>query len=229
MSPTRFPSGISTVAKGKPLGMYGAPDPTQFHTYFNDFDVYTAGDWTVTATSVGAGTSTPAIADADGGILRITTAANENDGLFLEGQGESWLIESGKKSWIKARFSVGDAIQSDLIIGLHSTDTTPLDATLRMAFVSDDGSAALYFNVDDNTTDADSATVATLADDVAVVVAAYYDGKTTIELFLNDAHVGSMTDVGIPGAEMAVGLGYLNGAAGAETADFDYILVAKER
>lgn len=229
MSPTRFPSGVTNVAKGKPLGMFGAPDPTQFHTFFNDFDVYTAGDWTVTATSVGSGTSTPAVADGDGGILRITTAANENDGLFLEGQGESWLIESGKKSWIKARFSVGDAAQCDLIIGLHSTDTTPLDAALRMAFISDDGSEALYFNVDDNTTDADSATLATLVDDVTVTVAAYFDGKSTIELFVNDVHVDTMSDVGIPGAEMAVGLGYLNGAAGAETADFDYILVAKER
>lgn len=227
-APTRFPSGVTNSAQASAMGMFGMPDPTKYHVYFNDFDEDVVG-WTETATSVGTGTSAAAVADADGGILRITTAANENDGLFLESQGESFLLESGKKAWIKARFSVGDAIQSDLIVGLHSTDTTPLDATLRFAFISEDGSAALFFNVDDNTTDADSDTVATLTDDTFVTVAAYYDGKTSVELFLNDAKVATMTDVSLPGAEMAIGFGYLNGAAGAETTDFDYILVAKER
>lgn len=227
--PTRYPTGITNVTKSSTMGMFPTVDPTKVHMFFNDFDVYTAGDWTETATSVGTGTSAAAIADADGGIMRITTAANENDGLFIESQGESFLMETGKKAWIKARFSVGDATQSDLIIGLHSTDTTPLDATLRFAFISEDGSAALFFNVDDNTTDSDSSTVATLADDTFVTVGAYYDGDSTIELFLNDAKVTTMTDVDLPGAEMAIGIGYLNGAAGAETSDFDYILVAKER
>ena len=38
-----------------------------------------------------------------------------------------------------------------------------------------------------------------------------------------------MTSQTPPAAEMAVGFGYLNGAAGAETTDIDYIFVAKER
>ena len=227
-APTRFPNGVTNVARNSDAYMLGVLDPTKWHTYFNDFDEDLVA-WTETATSVGTGTSAAAVADADGGILRITTAANENDGLFLESQGESFLIETGKKAFIKARFSVGDAIESDLIIGLHSTDTTPLDATLRFAFISEDGSASLFFNVDDNTTDSDSSSVATLADDTFVTVAAYFDGISTIELFLNDAKVTTMTDVDVPGAEMAMGFGYLNGAAGAETSDFDYLLVAKER
>jgi hypothetical protein len=228
-APTRFPSGVTNVAPNNELGMIGFPDPTKYHVYFNDFDEDIPADWTETATSVGTGTSAAAVTDADGGVLRITTAANDNDGLFLESPGESFLIEAGKKAWIKARFQVGDAIQSDLIIGLHSTDTTPLDATLRFAFISEDASAALFFNVDDNTTDADSGTVATLADDTWITVAAYYDGKGTVELYADGVKVQTMSDVDVPGAEMAIGIGYLNGAAGAETTDFDYILVAKER
>jgi len=227
-APTRFPSGVTNVSKTDPLGMFGAPDPTKHHVYFNDFDEDVVG-WTETATSVGSGTSAAAVADGDGGILRITTAANENDGLFLESQGESFLIETGKRSWIKARFALGDAIQSDFIIGLHSTDTTPLDATLRLAFISEDGSANLFFNVDDDTTDADSATLAVLEDDTFVEVAAHWDGVSTIALYVNGAKVDTMTSVGIPGAEMAMGIGYLNGAAGAETTDIDYLFVAKER
>jgi len=225
---TSFPNGITNVGPGKDTSLLPFPDPTRHQVYFNDFHEDVVG-WTETATSVGVGTSAAAIADAAGGILQITTAANEDDGLFLESQGESFLLESGKKTWVKARFSVGDAIQSDLIVGLHSTDTTPLDAALRFAFISEDGSAALFFNVDDNTTDADSGTVATLADDTFVQVAAYYDGGTKITLYLNDVPVQTMTSVSLPGAEMAMGIGYLNGAAGAETSDFDYIMVVKER
>lgn len=227
-APTRLPNGVTNVSRTADTYQLPFLDPTRYHVYFNDFDDDLVS-WTETATSVGTGTSAAAIADADGGILRITTAANEDDGLFIESQGESFKIEAGKKAWIKARFALGDAIQSDFIIGLHSTDTTPQDATLRFLFESVDGSAALYFNVDDDTTDADSDTVATLADDTFVVVTAYYDGKGNIELFLNNAKVTTMTDVGVPAGELAIGIGYLNGAAGAETTDIDYIMVAKER
>ncbi len=199
---------------------------------YDDFDWYfdTTNVWTVTATSAGTGTSGFAIIDANGGVVRLTTAADEDDGAFAElGTGENFVVETGKKAWVKCRFRVGDAIQSDFIMGLHSTDATPLDATYRFAFISEDGDASLFFNVDDDTTDADSDTVVTLEDDTWVTVCAYYDGNGKIELFADDVKVATMTDVDVPGAEMAVGFGYLNGAAGAETTDFDYILVARER
>lgn len=230
VAPTRFPSGVTNAAPGSAMNMLGFPDPTKYHTFFDDFDTLPIdAQWTLTATSVGTGTSAITVPDADGGVARITTAANENDGIFAEWDSETFLIESGKQAWIKARFQVGDAIQSDMIIGLHSTSTTPLAAALRFAFITEDGSAAMFFNVDDNTTDADSATVVTLEDDTWVTVAAHYDGKGTIKLYANDVHVTTMSDVAVPGTEMAVGFGYLNGAAGAETTDVDYVAIVKER
>jgi len=229
-SPSRFPNGVGTAKSTNPLGMLGMPDPTKFHAFFDDFDTTPiAAQWTLTATSAGTGTSAITVPDADGGVARITTAANENDGIFAEWISESFLVETGKKLWIKGRISVGDAIQSDWIFGLHSTDTTPLDATMRFAFISEDASAAVFFNSDDNTTDADSSTVATLADDTFITLGAYYDGKGTVELYADDVLITTMSDVGVPGAEMAVGFGYLNGAAGAETTDLDYLFVVKER
>lgn len=230
MTTSRFTGGVTNVTKQNTLGEIGTLDPTKYHTFWDDFDTTPiAAQWTLTATSVGAGTSAITVPDADGGIARITTAANENDGIFAEWISETFKIEAGKKTWMKVRFSVGDAIESDLVIGLHSTDTTPLDATTRFAFVSEDGSASVFFNVDDNTTDADSASLATLVDDTFITLGLYYDGKGTIKLYANDVHVDTMLSVGVPADEMAVGFGYLNGAVGAETSDFDYIFVAKER
>ena len=75
-APTRYPYGVTNVVKESPLGMIGVPNPFKVAMYANDFHVYTAGDWTVTAT----GTSPVAVTDADGGVLTITTGAVENDG-----------------------------------------------------------------------------------------------------------------------------------------------------
>lgn len=228
--PTHFSTGVSNVTSGDPLYEFGMLDPTKWHIFWDDFNHEPfSTEWTITATSVGTGTSALSTPDAAGGLARITTAANEDDGLFAQTIGEIFLLESGKKTFIKTRFQVGDAIQSDLVIGLHSTDTTPQDATMRFLFESVDGSAALYFNNDDNTTDTDSGTVATLADDTFVTVAAYYDGGSKITLYADGNAVQTISGITVPGAEMAVGFGYLNGAAGAETTDIDYIFVAKER
>ena len=228
--PTHFTNGVSDVVTGNPLYELGVLDPTKYHTYWDDFDTTPiAAQWTLTATSAGSGTSAITVPDADGGLARITTAANENDGIYAEWISETFKLESGKKTWMKCRISVGDAIQSDWLVGLHSTDTTPHDATMRYIFESVDGSAAVYFNNDNNTTDSDSGTLHTMVDDTFVTLAAYYDGGTTIQLFVDEAPVATMTSITVPAAEMAVGFGYINGAAGAETTDVDYILVVKER
>lgn len=225
MTTTNFIDGVTNVEESTPLGDFTALNPFKNHVYANDFDVYTAGDWTVTNT----GTSPVAIIDADGGVLRITTGENENDGDFLEAQGESWTIESGKKLWLLGRFRLSSAAQSDFVFGLHSTSTTPQSATHRFLFEKVDGSAAIYFNTDNNTVDADSSTVATAVDATWVELAAVYDGVSTIQLFANGVRVTSFTPSALPTTELALGFGYLSGAAGAQTCDVDYILCAKER
>lgn len=224
-TPTRFPYGVTNVTKEDPLGLLGAPYPFKYHVYANDFDVYTAADWTVTAT----GTSPVALSDADGGVLTITTGGTENDGDFLEAQGESWTVESGKKLWMIARVKMSDATQSDFVFGLHSTSTTPQAAANRFLFEKVDGSAAVYFNSDDNTNDEDSDTVATAVDATWLELAAYWDGKGTVTLYADGAKVTKFTPTTVPTTELALGFGFLTGATAAITLDVDYIMVAKER
>jgi len=67
MSSTNFDSGITNAPKASTAGNLGHLDPTQWHTYFNDFDTYVAGEWTITTTEGGAGSATEALADVDGG------------------------------------------------------------------------------------------------------------------------------------------------------------------
>ena len=158
MSVTRFPKGISTSAKGTTLGDSKLPDPTSVHVFMDDFDMYTAADWTVTET----GSATQVLDDADGGVLLVTNAAADDDASFSQKVGESFLMETGKEVWFKARFKVSDATQSDFIIGLQITDTTPLDATDGIFFQKDDGDTNLDFHVEKDNTATISTAIATI-------------------------------------------------------------------
>lgn len=228
--PTRFPGGISTAARNSALFDFVCPDPTKAHVYFNDFDTYAAGDWTVTL--IGAG-GTAALADADGGVLAITTDALDDDQVTLQKVGESFLLESGKESWFKARFKVADATQSDFQIGLVVTDTTPLDATDGIYFQKDDGDALLDVICRKNaTTGSTSATgIHTVVNDTYLTVGWHYDGVSEVRYFVNDVHKGTLsaTSAYLPDTELTISMSFKNGEAGAIAMTVDYVFAAKTR
>src|SRR5688572_27558300 len=97
-SPVRFSNGVTNVPADDPLGNMGLPDPTKWHTYFNDFDTFVVADWTITTTEAGAGSATEALTDADGGVLLITNDAADNDADFFQKVGESFLLAAGKRA-----------------------------------------------------------------------------------------------------------------------------------
>lgn len=233
MPTTRFPNGVTNVGQRSSLGMFGAPDPSKFHTYFNDFDTFVVGDWTITTTEAGAGSATEALTDADGGVLLVTNDAADNDADFFQKVGESFLMEAGKESWFKARFKVSDATQSDFVIGLQVTDTSPLDATDGIYFMKDDGDALLDVYCRKNaTTGSTSATgIATVADDTYLTVGWYYDGKSSVKYFVNDVHKGTLdgSSTYLPDTELTVSFGIQNGEAVAKTMSVDYIFASKAR
>jgi len=227
-NPTRFPVGVTNVEKTSTTGMYGLPDPTSWHTYMDDFDYYAAGDWTVTE----VGTATQALTDADGGVLLVTNSAADDDSSFNQKVGESFLMEAGKPAVFKCRFKVSDATQSDLVIGLQITDTTPLDATDGIYFIKADGSATLTAVCRKNaTTGSTSLTAATMVSDTYIVAGWYYDGKSEVKVFINDTQVGTLdgSSTYLPDAELTVSFGVQNGEAVAKTMSVDYILTAKYR
>lgn len=227
-APTRYPGGVTNVTKNATTGFYGLPDPSSWHTYFNDFDTYVAGDWTIT----NAATGTIALTDADGGVLLITNNTADDNAVFLDKKGESFLMESGKPAVFKARFKVSDATQSDLVIGLQITDTTPLDVTDGIYFLKADGSTSLSAICrKDASTGSTSLTAATLADDTYVVVGWYYDGKSSVSVFVNDVAVGTLdgSSTYLSDTELTVSIGIQNGEAAAKSLSVDYILAAKKR
>ncbi len=227
MTTTRFPNGVTNVGEQSLFAELGQPAATLYHTYFEDFDYYTAADWTVTETDAGA---TQALADGDGGLLLITNTAADNDLVSLQKKGESFRFASGKPLFFEARFKVSDATQSDVVIGLQITDTTPLDVTDGVFFIKADGAATVNFLVEKNNTATTASAVATMADDTYIRLGFYYDGVSAVQYFVNGSIAGSSVTTNLPDDEdMTITIAIQNGEAAAKTMTVDYVYVAKER
>ena len=229
-APTRYRNGLSTAARGSVLTDFGMPDPTAWHVFFDDFDRFVAADWTITTTEAGAGSATEALTDADGGALLITNDAADDDADFFQKVGESFRFASGKRLFFKARFKVSDATQSDFVMGLQITDTTPLDVTDGVFFQKDDGDANLDFHVEKNNTATSATAISTVANDTYLTVGFAYDGKSAIKYFVNDVHIGTAATTNLPDDEdLTISFGIQNGEAAAKTMTVDYVMCAKER
>ena len=151
-------------------------------------------------------------------------------------KGESFLLASGKKLLFAARFKVSDATQSDFVMGLQITDTTPLDVTDGIYFQKDDGDANVDFYVSKNATTGRLTTTAatTATSDTFLTLAFYFDGKRYVSLWKDGAQVGNVDltttlDTYLPDTELTVSFGVQNGEAVAKTMTIDYIFAAQER
>lgn len=228
--PVRFPNGVTTVTSSNPLGQFGMPDPTEWHVWFDDFDKYTAGDWTITTTELGVGSASEAASSADGGVLVITNDAADDDADFFQWPVETFKFVSGKRLFFKTRFKVSDATQSDFVIGLQITDTTPLAVSDGVFWRKDDGDANLDFIVVKNSTETAATAASTAANDTWMTLAFAYDGKSAITYYKDDVKLGTSAITNMPDdEELTVSFGIQNGEAVAKVMSVDYIFVASER
>lgn len=231
-TPTRFSHGIATDIREGPLGLFGMPDPTKIAVFFDDFMTYASGDWTATITQAGAGNGSVALTDAAGGALLLTNDNADNDAIFVQKVGEAFLINSSKRAFFKTRFQVSNATESDVVIGLQITDTTPLDVTDGIYFLKADGSTSvsLVCRKDATTGSTSAAGVATLANATWTELAWAYDGRGELVAYANGAKVASIAATAfLPDTELTVSFGIQNGDANARTMTVDYLFAAVER
>jgi hypothetical protein len=228
--PTHFTNGVSNVTQGHPLYEFGLPDPTKWVSYFNDFNTYTAGDWTITTVEAGAGDATEALTDVAGGALLITNDAADDDSDFFNLVGESFQYSATKKMFFRARFKISDATQSDFVMGLQITDTTPLAVTDGVYFTKADASTSTSFVVVKDSTATTETGVATIADDTFVTLAFFYPQSGKFEVYADDSKVAEVVNTNAPDDELlTVSFGLQNGEAVAKTMTLDYVFAAVER
>lgn len=233
---TRWPNGVSDAAVGAPLANYAGLNPTRYHRWFDDFDAWTAANWVVTETDSGA---TETIANADGGILLFQNTAADNDLVSAQWAGgngataETFKWESTKDMVIGARFKVSNATQSDVLIGLAITDTSPLASLPSdgLFFYKADDAATLVAQLRKNGT-ATSVSVGTMSDDTYVEVFLVYNSSVgSWQTFLNGNLVATTTTLTnvVDDEELAVTIALQNGNAAARLLSVDWLLVAKSR
>jgi hypothetical protein len=199
--------------------------------YHNDFFTYNSGDWTITTTEAGSGNASEALTSQAGGALLITNDDADNDLDFLQLKGESFKLSSSKRAYFSARFKVSDATQSDFVMGLQITDTTPLATTDGVFFIKDDGDTNLDFIVEKDSTSTDTTAIHTMADDTFVVATWFIDSDASkVYYSINNAEPVAVVNTNLPDdEELTVSFGIQNGAAAAKTMTIDYVTVMIER
>ena len=222
-----FPDGFNNLSSShwmRGRDVITMPFGARDFNWFDDFFEYTAGDWVVTEIN----DSTQAMGDANGGVLVLTTLTAENDAASLQSVGEIFTFASGKEVYFESRFKIGDATQSDFVMGLQVRATTPLAVSDGVFFQKDDGDALLDVHSCASSTCSDATGVYTVVDDTYVKLSFYYDGGTTITYAVDDVIKGTMTATPAT-TELTVSFAVHAGSAAADVLTVDYINVWRER
>lgn len=238
---TSLPGGVNNCAPWQTMSESGIPDPSFSQLFHEDFNKYTAAEWTVTNVGV---TPTNALTAETGGVLLNTTTAGAADATYLQLPVAGFQLLAGKHIFFKARIKQSDATTSDIYAGLIMTSVTPLAANDGLFFFKATGATTwvLRSRIGGASTD-----LALPASSVAVnatyqELGFHIDNLGNVEAFFNPT-TGSP---GIPNAGdnrgrdasfqpsltqvmLSPSFGIRNGAAAIKTMSIDYITVSAER
>ena len=248
--PVRFPAGTSNSAPNYVFGNYPKSTPPRLNEYFNDFNTYAAGDWTVTATGGG----TTALTTGNGGNLLLSTAGANNDVQGNELTQPTFAFTTGSQVWFSINVAIGGSVTtSAFMAGLSNTFAT-LAPTDGVYFSKPTGAATLNAIIRASST---STTIAlgTMVAATAYTLSFYYDGRATPTLYFyttigmsaptaysapyfsggNQVIASASSDpaatnalTNLPTAALTAGLAIKATTAAVRTATVDYILAAEE-
>jgi hypothetical protein len=223
---TNFPNGVTNVSSDATLGTYVAPDPVLTHAWVNDFDTYLSSQWTVTETQ---GAATQAVTNGDGGLLALVNSTANNDVNAIQWANEIFTFEVNKQFWGKTKFQLNDVLASAAVVGLQTTDTTPLATTNGVFFRKSNNSAVVNLVVCASSTESTLA-LGSMVNSTTSVLGFYYDGQGVFTGYFNGSAVGTLAATNMPTAvTLAPQIAVVNGTAAAKTLTIDYLMLAKDR
>lgn len=230
LTTTRFPNGVVNVGPDILTSSLKMMDPLLYQTFLDDFNDYIPTAWTVT------GGASEATAAGAGGLLLLTSAAADNNLTQIQKAAGSFLPVVGKRTFMRCRFQLSDATQSDFAIGFAtvSADATTLSNSLDGIFflkADDAATIALYSRQDNTTGSVNSGAIATLVNATMIELGFCYDGGDRLYYEINGAVQGYVTVAAatLPNAVGAPVICVKNGEAVAKTATVDYLWIAQER
>ena len=190
------------------------------HKYIEDFIALpvddTTGDptgWNVAVVEAGDGDSTMSLVDAQGGVVKLQAAGNENDGYNTALKGESWKLTTDDVLYFGAKIKLDEATQSDFMIGLAvSSESMLAGVTDGVYFRKVDGVTSCKFVSEKDSTETES-TAMTVAAATWYTVEFYFDGSGKVYAYVDGVLVATHTTNVPDDEELTVSIAYLNGAA----------------
>lgn len=239
---TRWPNGVCDATQDGAYGNFAGMRPFRYHNDIDDFNDYLAGQWVATL----ATSATAAIQSADGGILALTNVnAGATDESSLQWAGHSgafagtFQFDATKDMLLAAKFAVDDVVNSALLVGIGTVDTTPLASQIAnfIGFYKASGAADLIAEcrIAGVTTSID---LGNMVNNTYVNCTLFYQASPVPgsnvggvwRAFLNDILLGSFTAASnTPTGVLAKTIGILNASAVAHALSVDYLQVSKQR
>ena len=180
---------------------------------------WTADHWTETDI---AGTNTVTVVNGQGGSILLTCGGTENNGVSIQLKGEPFMLTADDPAYFGCKFHALDVDQSDIMIGLCITDTTPFAGLSDgVYFLSADASAAMTFVTELNNS-ATSTTGATLSDNDETFVEFYWNG-TSLEGFIDGTSLGIVTTTLPTDEALTPTIAILTGEGTANTMTITYL------
>jgi hypothetical protein len=201
---TRFTSGVSTSGPSYALGNYSFPTPMRLNEYFNDFNTYAAGDFTVTGT-----TGTNALIDGAGGLLAVTTDAVTNDIQGFQLVKKGFAFQTGCQVWFSMNVKLANASTNAVMFGLGNSFTalTPTDGVYFSKAAASAVMTAVVRAASTSTTLTLNSSASTVVAATAYTFSFWYNGVDAINFY---STVGlAANGFNAPGN----GAGYYNGGS----------------
>jgi hypothetical protein len=219
---TNFENGVNNRNASSLFGSMAQLDPTRFHNYMEDFDYFTAADWTLVSTG------TTALVDGSGGILRLISGAVATNEESLLKAIANFRIGSAAPRYFRAQIEVDDATECNINVGL--ADSAALVPNNCVQFRKDTADTDLDILVRSGsvTIDEDTA-IASIADATQFTVEFFWDGQDRVYYGVNGTPRGFLDVATLPVGVLSPTLSLFAGAAGAVTLDLDYLFAATER
>jgi hypothetical protein len=242
LPPDRSPNGIGTAYREDIKGLFGQPDPGQWHVWFDDFD-FVAATSKYTAQLVGAGSVNGVTADLDGGQMTMTNSAAAND-LTANTATRATFTPDTKRSLIaECKFEVDDVTNAHFGLALCPAASNPFTYSEGIAIRKI--LSANTFTIEVKKAGTTSAALAFggvgLTVNTQATIGFAYKGVATaagqeflFKLDLNDGKGPRYQSLFVPTANVPTALlapswGVLNSTAVARTAKVDYVFAAKDR
>lgn len=148
--------------------------------------------YTTTVVEVGAGTSEAEASDEAGFTWELVTAANENDGISIQADGEQFR-PTGRDIYFGIELQADEATQVDFLVGLAISDTALLGGLSDgIYFEKLDGGTGISGVTEKNSTETQTDSLGTFAANTNVILEFYFDG-TSVYFFVNGALAATHT------------------------------------